>query len=132
MAKVYLSIGSNIDREQHIRGCLDALAQRFGPLDISSVFESAAVGFSGAPFYNLVVGIETELDPAALNQHQIQSPAQALLLMVLIAEPESGRMEARASELPERQRCVESYFSWNSFHEPTSVTRLLYMIFQFD
>ena len=68
MAKVYLSIGSNIDREQHIRGCLDALAQRFGPLEISSVFESAAVGFSGAPFYNLVVGIETELDPAALNQ----------------------------------------------------------------
>lgn len=68
MAKVYLSLGSNIDREPRISACLDALAEQFGDLDISSVFESSAVGFTGDPFYNLVVGIDTKLDLAALNQ----------------------------------------------------------------
>jgi len=32
MAKVSVSIGSNIERERHVRACLDALAASFGPL----------------------------------------------------------------------------------------------------
>lgn len=61
MTQVFLSLGSNIDRERHIRAGLDALAAQFGELQISRVFESVAVGFEGDNFYNLVVGIQTDL-----------------------------------------------------------------------
>lgn len=62
MALVYLSLGSNIDRERHIGAALDALAKHFGSLEISTVFESVAVGFEGDSFYNLVVGIQSGLN----------------------------------------------------------------------
>ena len=61
MSQVFLSIGSNIRREHYIGACLDSLAEQFGALQISSIYESEAVGFDGDPFYNLVVGLETEL-----------------------------------------------------------------------
>ncbi|WP_237059415.1 2-amino-4-hydroxy-6-hydroxymethyldihydropteridine diphosphokinase [Microbulbifer sediminum] len=61
MAQVYLSLGSNIDRGRHIRAGLDALAAEFGNLSVSRVFESEAVGFDGDNFYNLVVGLHTDL-----------------------------------------------------------------------
>ncbi|MGB0473512.1 MAG: 2-amino-4-hydroxy-6-hydroxymethyldihydropteridine diphosphokinase [Porticoccaceae bacterium] len=61
MALVYLSLGSNIDRERHIGAALDALGKHFGSLEISTVFESVAVGFEGDSFYNLVVGIHSGL-----------------------------------------------------------------------
>ena len=60
-ARVYLSLGSNIDRAHNIRSGLQALAAAFGRLAISPVYESEAVGFSGDAFYNLVVGIDTTL-----------------------------------------------------------------------
>lgn len=66
MTRVYLSLGSNIDREHNIRSGLDALAQHFGELTLSPVYESAAVGFSGEPFFNLVVAIDTGLSVAEL------------------------------------------------------------------
>jgi 2-amino-4-hydroxy-6-hydroxymethyldihydropteridine diphosphokinase len=59
MPSVYVSIGSNIDRERNIRGAVRALAQAFGALTLSSVYETEAVGFSGDPFYNLVAGFDT-------------------------------------------------------------------------
>lgn len=61
MARVYLSIGSNIDREANVRSALRALQLRFGPLVTSPVYESRAVGFESDDFYNLVVGLDTEL-----------------------------------------------------------------------
>ena len=61
MALLYLSLGSNIDREHHIGAALDALADCFGSLEISTVYESVAVGFEGDSFYNLVVGINSDL-----------------------------------------------------------------------
>ncbi|OOZ37209.1 2-amino-4-hydroxy-6-hydroxymethyldihydropteridine diphosphokinase [Solemya velesiana gill symbiont] len=60
MPRIWLSLGSNIDREANICGALQALDRHFGPLVISRVFESEAVGFEGDPFYNLVVGLESE------------------------------------------------------------------------
>lgn len=62
MARCYISIGSNIDRDIHIPSSLLALNQHFGELIISSIYESEAVGFSGDNFYNLVVGFDTDLD----------------------------------------------------------------------
>ncbi|RLQ21192.1 2-amino-4-hydroxy-6-hydroxymethyldihydropteridine diphosphokinase [Seongchinamella sediminis] len=61
MARVYLGVGSNIERERYISAGLDALAAMFGELDISPVYDSAAVGFEGQPFLNLVVGVSTDL-----------------------------------------------------------------------
>ena len=56
MNLVTVSLGSNINPTRHIRCCLDALADTFGPLQISRVFESEPVGFADSRnFYNLVV-----------------------------------------------------------------------------
>ncbi len=68
MTRIYISLGSNIARERHIRAGLDALQAEFGPLTVSRVFESAAVGFAGRPFYNLVVGADTKLALSPLCQ----------------------------------------------------------------
>lgn len=64
--RVWLGIGSNIDREAHIRAAVTALRARFGNLALSPVYDSEAVGFDGPPFLNLVVGIETDLSPGDL------------------------------------------------------------------
>ncbi len=60
MARVFVSVGSNVERERYVRSALTALRERFGPLIVSRVFESEAVGFQGDKFYNLVVGFDTE------------------------------------------------------------------------
>lgn len=65
--RVYLSLGSNINRHQHIHAGLDALFEHFGKLQISPVYESKSVGFDGSNFFNLVVGIETDLSIPALS-----------------------------------------------------------------
>ena len=61
MAEVFLSIGSNIEREKNIASAVDTLKERFGQLTLSSVYDTEAVGFEGAPFYNMVVGFESDL-----------------------------------------------------------------------
>lgn len=61
MAEIYISLGSNINRQYHIESGLDALTHAFGQLRLSSLFESEAVGFAGKPFYNMVVGVSTEM-----------------------------------------------------------------------
>lgn len=60
MAEVYISLGSNIDRQYHIEQGLDALTCKYGALTLSALFESDAVGFAGKAFYNMVVGLKTE------------------------------------------------------------------------
>lgn len=57
--RCWISIGSNIDRERSLRAALSALAEAFGPLCPSPVYETESVGCAGAPFLNLVVGFET-------------------------------------------------------------------------
>lgn len=67
MTRVYLSLGSNIHRHKHIHAALDALANAFGELIISPVYESKSVGFDGSNFFNLVVGVDTDLPIAELS-----------------------------------------------------------------
>lgn len=64
VARVYVSIGSNIDRDRHVRAALEALDAHYGAVQRSTVYETAAVGFEGDEFYNLVVGFDTEEPPA--------------------------------------------------------------------
>ena len=59
MPRVYVGIGSNIDRENNIRGAVHELTARYGPLILSPVYESRAVGFAAENFYNLVAGFDT-------------------------------------------------------------------------
>ena len=68
MARVFLGIGSNIERERYIVAGLDAMTGLFGELALSSVYDSEAIGFAGQPFLNLVVGVDTELSPGQLSR----------------------------------------------------------------
>ncbi|MDP3590021.1 MAG: 2-amino-4-hydroxy-6-hydroxymethyldihydropteridine diphosphokinase [Methylobacter sp.] len=66
MTKGYISIGSNINKDEHIPASLRALEQTFGELTVSSIYESEAVGFTGDVFYNLVVGFDSDLEVKAV------------------------------------------------------------------
>ncbi len=68
MPRVWVSVGSNIERERHIRAALADLRSSFGELAVSPVYETQAVGFDGDAFFNLVVGFDTEMRPAALHR----------------------------------------------------------------
>jgi 2-amino-4-hydroxy-6-hydroxymethyldihydropteridine diphosphokinase len=62
MTRVYVSIGSNIDKEKNIVSCLATLRERFGALQMSRIYENRAMGFDGDNFLNLVVGLDTTQD----------------------------------------------------------------------
>lgn len=68
MPLAYLGFGTNLgDREENLRHAFRAL-RAFARIDaISSIYQSEPVGFREQPdFWNLVVRIETELEPEAL------------------------------------------------------------------
>ena len=67
MSQVYLSLGSNIDAEYHIRAGISALESAFEHCEISPIYRSRAVGFEGDDFINLAVMIETDMDPGRLR-----------------------------------------------------------------
>lgn len=75
MPQVFVSIGSNIERERNIRTALAALQARFGPLAQSPVYESAPVGFAGENFFNLVVAFATAapVDEVAAALREIEA-----------------------------------------------------------
>ena len=64
-----LSLGSNIDAPRNIRSALNSLTQRFGPLRLSSVYESEAVGFKGDNFLNLVAVTNTDLSLIVVQEY---------------------------------------------------------------
>ncbi len=59
---VYVSAGSNIDPELHLRAACQRLADSFGSLSLSSVYRTKAVGFDGDDFLNLVLSFSTDSD----------------------------------------------------------------------
>lgn len=61
-ARVYVSLGSNSDREARIRLAVAKLREQFGEIELSPVYDSAAVGFDGSDFLNLVAGIDSSLE----------------------------------------------------------------------
>jgi 2-amino-4-hydroxy-6-hydroxymethyldihydropteridine diphosphokinase len=92
MAQVYVSIGSNIERERNLQTALHELAAAYGKLRQSSVYESAAVGFESAPFYNLVVAFETDASPQSVQEtlHHIEDSQDRL---------RAGELAARTLDL---------------------------------
>lgn len=61
MAQIFISIGSNVNKEHYIKQALNVLPQHFDNIAFSSVFESESVGFNGNNFYNLVAAATTTL-----------------------------------------------------------------------
>jgi 2-amino-4-hydroxy-6-hydroxymethyldihydropteridine diphosphokinase len=68
MPHCYVSVGSNIDKAKNINAGLNSLREMFGELSVSPIYETAAVGFDGDNFYNLVVGFESDLSVHAVFQ----------------------------------------------------------------
>jgi 2-amino-4-hydroxy-6-hydroxymethyldihydropteridine diphosphokinase len=68
MTRGYISIGSNIDKERNIPSAIRALRKCLGPLTLSGIYETEAVGFSGACFYNLVASFDSDLDVKAVGK----------------------------------------------------------------
>lgn len=66
--QLYISLGTNIDRESHTRAGLNDLAHYFSNVRISRVYESEAVGFEGSHFYNLVAAVNTDKSVEAVCQ----------------------------------------------------------------
>ena len=71
MARVYLGIGSNIDPEENLRLGIRELRRVFGEIKLSAVYASAAIGFEGADFLNMVVGLQSDDSPGAI-QDQVE------------------------------------------------------------
>jgi len=63
MAKIYAGLGSNIEPEKNLGIAVRELRKKYGELEVSSVYRSAAVGFDGDDFLNLVVGFRSEDKP---------------------------------------------------------------------
>ena len=76
MAKVYIGIGSNIDKHLHIPKVLQELQDKFNELEISPIYQTSAIGFEGEDFYNLVVGLTTNLSPVEMYDQLRQLEAE--------------------------------------------------------
>ncbi|HEX6928642.1 MAG TPA: 2-amino-4-hydroxy-6-hydroxymethyldihydropteridine diphosphokinase, partial [Gammaproteobacteria bacterium] len=68
MTRVYVSIGSNVEPELNVPRAIAALREAFGAVDVSRVYRTAAVGFAGDDFLNLVVGFDTSISVDAVDR----------------------------------------------------------------
>jgi 2-amino-4-hydroxy-6-hydroxymethyldihydropteridine diphosphokinase len=77
--RAYLSLGSNIEPERNLPAAVDWLG-RWGCIQaVSTVWESAPLGFADQPnFLNAAVLLETDLSAQALRQEAIASIETAL------------------------------------------------------
>jgi 2-amino-4-hydroxy-6-hydroxymethyldihydropteridine diphosphokinase len=75
VAKAFIGAGSNINRDDNIRSGVRAMREQFNNVEVSTVYETSAVGFEGDNFYNMIVSLETDLAPLQLQQklHQIEN-----------------------------------------------------------
>ncbi len=67
MPAAYLSLGSNLEPERHLRVAIAALRARFGAVRVSPAYRTAALGFDGPDFLNCAAIVETDLDVHALD-----------------------------------------------------------------
>lgn len=68
MTTLFLGLGSNIEPARYLPLGLSELEGLLGTLRVSPVYEGAAIGFAGAPFWNLVVEAQTSLAVGALQE----------------------------------------------------------------
>ena len=63
---IYISLGSNIEPEKHMRIACDELKRQLAQAVTSPVYQSPAIGMEGADFLNAVIGGNTFLSPAGI------------------------------------------------------------------
>ena len=68
MARVFVSLGSNINPEDNLQFGLNELRRRFGEVRMSSVYRNKAVGFEGDDFLNLVAEFESDSLPQSIGE----------------------------------------------------------------
>ncbi|MCV4286183.1 2-amino-4-hydroxy-6-hydroxymethyldihydropteridine diphosphokinase [Pseudomonas capsici] len=88
LTRVFLGLGSNIERERHLHAGLDALDSFLSDMTCSPVFESQPVGIKSGPFFNLVVSALTDL------------PLMELDRRLKMIEADSGRYAPDRKGLP--------------------------------
>lgn len=66
MSVVYLGVGSNIRPEENLSLAVRELRRHYGDLDVSSAYRSAAIGFEGDDFLNLVLRLRSEESPISI------------------------------------------------------------------
>jgi len=76
MAKVFIGVGSNIDKHIHIPRVISELSEEFGDIEVSPIYESIADGFEGENFFNLVIAVETDAEPKVMRQYLRDLEAQ--------------------------------------------------------
>lgn len=77
MARVYISLGSNIEPEVNLLAALRLLARRPGIVALSTLYRTPALGRPEQPdFINCMVASETALPPAELKQYLCEVEAQ--------------------------------------------------------
>ena len=69
MARVFVSLGSNIDKERCMLQALNLLESQYGPLQRSTLYESPALGFEGPDFYNMVIAFDSEEAPHNISEN---------------------------------------------------------------
>ena len=62
MVHIVLGLGSNVEREYHLRAGVEALKALDATLLISPVYQSAAIGFEGSDFFNAVVCLNADIE----------------------------------------------------------------------
>ncbi len=65
---VFLGIGSNINKRDNIFSCLQYFYNSFKHCNQSPIYQSAAFGFNGHDFYNLVIEIKTQFNIVAMKR----------------------------------------------------------------
>jgi 2-amino-4-hydroxy-6-hydroxymethyldihydropteridine diphosphokinase len=68
LTRIFLGLGSNIEREKHLVAGLEALDVFVSDMSCSPVFESQPVGIKSGPFFNLVVSGLTDLPLMELDR----------------------------------------------------------------
>ncbi len=111
MTRVFISVGTNIEREKHAQLGCEALREIDPKVIFSRVYEAEAVGYQGENYFNFIAEIETSSDFATLRS--------------TLKEIEQ-RYEPEASSLGYRQRCLDLdiiLFGDLQFSEPHSIPR---------
>ncbi len=69
MSTAWLGLGSNVNADTNIRAGIRALKETFRNVRLSPAYTSAAVGFEGDDFINLVARVDTDMHPIELRQY---------------------------------------------------------------
>lgn len=68
MPEAFVGIGSNTDPARALRAAVAGLARRFGPIRVSAVYRSAAVGVRAADYLNMAAALVTTASVGELRE----------------------------------------------------------------